>query len=128
MSGPVSDWHAICSALKRRVDSTAKELGHGVVGGTQRKLHADRERQRPLQDRVRAGGRNALERLLDGGEELEVELLDRLGDGDGHRQKYWHQLERQRRAAASGRAGRGHHAGFPMRKSPNDFAEIATQA
>ena len=102
MSGPVLEWHALGTALKRCVDCTAKELGHGVIGGAQCKLHADRERQRPLQDRARAGGRNALERLLDGGEELEVELLDRLGDGDGHRQKYWHQLERQRRAAACG--------------------------
>jgi len=71
MSGPVSDWHAICSALKRRVDSTAKELGHGVVGGAQCKLHADRERQRPLQDRARTGGRDALQRLLTAVKSLE---------------------------------------------------------
>ena len=103
------EWHASCTALKRRVDGAAEELGHGIVGGAKLKLHADRELQWPLQDRARTGGRNALQRLFDGGEELRVELLDRLGDGDGHHQKYWHQLERQRRAAASGRGGRGRH-------------------
>ena len=48
MSGPVPEWHATCTALKRRVDGTAEELGHGVVGGAQCKLHADRELQLPV--------------------------------------------------------------------------------
>ena len=49
--------HAVGTALKRPVDLPAEELGHGVVGGAQCKLHADRELQRPLQDRARSGGR-----------------------------------------------------------------------
>ena len=48
--------HAVDTALKRPVDLPAEELGHGVVGGAQRKLHADRQVQRPLQDRARSGG------------------------------------------------------------------------
>ena len=48
--------HAVGTALKRPVYLPAEELGHGVVGGAQRKLDADRKLQRPLQDRARTRG------------------------------------------------------------------------
>ena len=126
MSGPVSDWHAICSALKRRVDSTAKELGHGVVGGAQCKLHADRERQRPLQDRARTGGRDALQRLLTALKSLESSFstasatVTATAKNMGTSSSGSDQLQLAVAVAEAGMPA-------PMRKSPNDFAEIAVQ-